>query len=42
MPGDRRDVQVYVCGLKEMVDSVRALAKEHGLERRQIIYEKYD
>ncbi|MFN0101598.1 MAG: ferredoxin--NADP reductase [Bryobacteraceae bacterium] len=40
--GDRRDVQVYVCGLKEMVDSVRALAKEHGLERRQIVYEKYD
>jgi CDP-4-dehydro-6-deoxyglucose reductase len=40
--GDRRDLQVYACGLKEMVDSVRALAKEHGLERRQIIYEKYD
>lgn len=40
--GERRDVQVYVCGLKEMVDSVRAMCKEHGLERRQIIYEKYD
>jgi len=40
--GERRDVQVYVCGLKEMVDSVRALAKERGLERRQIISEKYD
>jgi ferredoxin-NADP reductase len=40
--GDRRDVQVYVCGLKEMVDSVRALCKERGLERRQMIYEKYD
>lgn len=40
--GERRDVQVYVCGLREMVDSVRALAKERGLERRQIIYEKYD
>jgi len=38
----RTDVQVYVCGLKEMVDSVRALCKEHGLDRRQIIYEKYD
>jgi CDP-4-dehydro-6-deoxyglucose reductase, E3 len=38
----RRDVQVYACGLKEMVDSVRALAREQGLERRQIIYEKYD
>lgn len=40
--GDRRDLQVYACGLKEMVDSVRALAREHGLERRQIVYEKYD
>jgi CDP-4-dehydro-6-deoxyglucose reductase len=40
--GERRDVQVYVCGLKEMVDSVRALWKERGLERRQMIYEKYD
>jgi CDP-4-dehydro-6-deoxyglucose reductase len=40
--GERRDVQVYVCGLREMVDSVRALAKDRGLERRQIITEKYD
>ncbi|HEU0118895.1 MAG TPA: FAD-binding oxidoreductase [Bryobacteraceae bacterium] len=40
--GERKDMQVYVCGLKEMVDSVRALCKERGLERRQIIYEKYD
>ena len=34
--------QVYICGLKEMVDSVRALCKEKGLDRRQIISEKYD
>jgi CDP-4-dehydro-6-deoxyglucose reductase len=40
--GERTDVQVYVCGLREMVDSVRALCKERGLERRQIISEKYD
>lgn len=40
--GDRQDVQVYVCGLKEMVDDVRAVAKARGLDRRQIIYEKYD
>lgn len=40
--GVRMDVQVYVCGLKEMVDSVRALCKERGMERRQMIYEKYD
>lgn len=38
----RTDVQVYVCGLKEMVDSVRAMAKQYGLDRRQIISEKYD
>jgi CDP-4-dehydro-6-deoxyglucose reductase len=40
--GERRDVQVYVCGLKEMVDSVRALCKERDLPRRQVVYEKYD
>lgn len=34
--------QVYICGLKEMVDGVRALCKEKGLDRRQIVYEKYD
>lgn len=40
--GERRDMQVYVCGLKEMVDSVRALCKELGMDRRQIVHEKYD
>lgn len=38
----RTDMQVYVCGLKEMVDSVRTFCKERGMDRRQIIYEKYD
>ncbi len=33
---------VYICGLKEMVDDVRALLKQKGFERKQIIYEKYD
>lgn len=33
---------VYICGLKEMVDEVRALLKQKGFERKQIIYEKYD
>ena len=28
--------------LKEMVDEVRALLKEKGFDRKQIIYEKYD
>ena len=40
--GDRRDVPLYLCGLKCMVDEVRALAKSWGFDRRQIAYEKYD
>lgn len=39
----RRDIDVYVCGLKAMVDDVRKILKEEfGLDRRQIHYEKYD
>ncbi len=33
---------VYICGLKEMVDDVRALLKHKGFDRKQIVYEKYD
>jgi ferredoxin-NADP reductase len=33
---------VYICGLKEMVDDVRALLKQRGFDRKKIIYEKYD
>jgi ferredoxin-NADP reductase len=40
--GDRRDVDVYICGLREMVDDLRAKLKETGLDRKRIIYEKYD
>jgi CDP-4-dehydro-6-deoxyglucose reductase len=40
--GDRRDVDVYVCGLKAMVDDMRTRLKELGLDRRRIILEKYD
>jgi CDP-4-dehydro-6-deoxyglucose reductase len=40
--GDRRDVDVYICGLKAMVDDVRAQLKGMGFDRKQIIYEKYD
>lgn len=40
--GSKRDVEVYICGLKAMVDEVRALLKGLGFERKQIIYEKYD
>jgi CDP-4-dehydro-6-deoxyglucose reductase len=40
--GDRRDFHVYACGMKAMVDHVRARLKQLGFERRQIIVEKYD
>jgi ferredoxin-NADP reductase len=40
--GDRRDLDVYICGLKAMVDDVRAILKGLGLDRKQIIFEKYD
>jgi CDP-4-dehydro-6-deoxyglucose reductase len=33
---------VYLCGLKAMVDQLRHMLKEMGLSRRQIFYEKYD
>lgn len=38
----RRDVDVYLCGLKLMVDDVRARLKAAGFDRKQIFYEKYD
>jgi NAD(P)H-flavin reductase len=40
--GDRRDLDVYICGLKGMVDDVRAILKGLGFDRKQIIFEKYD
>jgi len=40
--GNRRDLDVYVCGLELMVDDVRAQLKALGFDRRQIVYEKYD
>ena len=40
--GERRDLDVYICGLKLMVDDVRAKLKALGFDRKQIVYEKYD
>ncbi|MBY0376254.1 MAG: hypothetical protein K2Q23_19825 [Bryobacteraceae bacterium] len=40
--GERRDFQVYACGLKAMVEDVRAILKERGYERKQFVSEKYD
>jgi ferredoxin-NADP reductase len=39
---DRSTVDVYICGLREMVDDVRKALKAQGFDRKQIIYEKYD
>lgn len=39
---DGSTVDIYICGLKEMVDGVRAELKQRGFDRKQIIYEKYD
>ena len=38
----RRDIDVYLCGLRPMVDEVRQKLKEMGFDRKQIRYEKYD
>jgi len=43
--GDRIDlsnVDVFLCGLKAMVDDVRNILKGMGFDRKQILYEKYD
>jgi ferredoxin-NADP reductase len=40
--GDRRDIDVYICGMKAMVDDLREQLKNLGLDRKQVIYEKYD
>lgn len=40
--GDRRDVDVYICGLKEMVNSLKSSLGELGFDKSQLIFEKYD
>ncbi len=40
--GDRRDLYIYVCGMKAMVDDVRATMRGLGFDRRRIVVEKYD
>lgn len=40
--GERSDFHVYACGLKAMVEQVRAILKERGYDRKQFISEKYD
>jgi len=38
----RNDVDVYICGLKAMVDEVREILTQKGFEKQQIVFEKYD
>ena len=38
----RTDVDIYICGLRAMVDSVREILKAKGFPRQQIIAERYD
>jgi predicted ferric reductase len=40
--GGHRDIDVYICGLHDMVNELRAQLKAAGLDRKRIIYEKYD
>lgn len=41
--GSRKDMHVYICGLNEMVSSVRKLlVEECGWEKKRVIYERYD
>lgn len=40
--GERRDVDVYICGMAEMINELRTSLKEKGLDRKRIIVEKYD
>lgn len=39
---ERPDLDVYLCGLKAMVDDLRQRLKARGLDRKQVRYEKYD
>lgn len=42
-PGDLRfDINAYICGLSNMINSVRDRLKSYGWHRKQIIFERYD
>ena len=40
--GERRDIDVFICGLKAMVNEVRTMLKDAGFDRKRIHHEKYD
>ena len=41
-PAESSTIDVYICGLREMVEDVRKELKQRGFDRKQIIYETYD
>jgi CDP-4-dehydro-6-deoxyglucose reductase len=40
--GTSRDSDIYICGLRDMVDETRALLRSLGFDRKRMVYEKYD
>jgi CDP-4-dehydro-6-deoxyglucose reductase len=38
----RTGIDVYVCGLRAMVDEIRSMLTTRGLEKSRILFEKYD
>lgn len=38
----RTDMEYYLCGRRAMVEEVRGILKDWGLERRQVRFERYD
>lgn len=36
------DIYTYICGLNNMVSEVRSLLAEHGWDKKQVIFERYD
>jgi ferredoxin-NADP reductase len=41
-PEKRNDLQAYICGLNNMIKANRAMLMELGMDRKSVIYERYD
>ena len=42
LPEKRTDLHAYICGLNNMIKANRALLMELGVDRKSVIYERYD
>ncbi len=40
--GPGQDKDIYICGMKAMVDDLRGRLKDMGFDRKRIVFEKYD